>query len=241
LRIVADAGGTLLAVSGEGDFKERAMAPEDQPPNNTTIPAVYRKLFGKPPIIASEDPAVYQQLMELVIAEFEPKAASEWLLAKDVTDAEWELLRLKGFKVGMINLRLRTRLKSGIENPKNWTPKNPCPDSSELLERLMAGDLQAQAIFKQIAPHVNVEENVVDIFERNIDSQLNADRLVDAAVRRRNAAYAEFDRLRSNKPARQRHIADAPTLQPADVPSGNRTDVAAPTADDMPTDAPRTK
>ena len=203
------------------------MVSDNQPPNNVTIPAVYRKLFGKPPIIASEDPAVYDQLMELVIADIEPKAASEWLLAKDVTDAEWELLRLKGFKAGMINLRLRGVLKQVIEKSTKWTAKKPCPNSWDMLEKFMAGDVAARAAVKELAPQLDIDESAVGIFERNIDAQLNADRLVNSAVRRRNAAYAELDRLRSNRPARQRHVADAPALQPADIPNGKQATSSA--------------
>ena len=55
-----------------------------------------RKLFGRRPIMAGEDPADYELLMKLVRSDVKPQDLREWLLMKDIVDAEWEVLRLRG-------------------------------------------------------------------------------------------------------------------------------------------------
>jgi hypothetical protein len=66
------------------------------------IPPDIRAVFGEPPIMVGEDPADYQKLVALVIADVKPQGLQEWLLMKDIVDAEWEILRLRGLKVGML-------------------------------------------------------------------------------------------------------------------------------------------
>jgi hypothetical protein len=67
------------------------------------IPRAVRQLFGKPPIMAGEDPADYQKLIEVVRADVQPQDLREWFLVRDIAHAEWELLRLRGMKVDMLH------------------------------------------------------------------------------------------------------------------------------------------
>ena len=70
---------------------------------NTVIPGSIRKIFGKPPIMIGENPATYEELLVSVVSEAKPEGLSEYLLVKDIADAEWELVRLHSFKASMLN------------------------------------------------------------------------------------------------------------------------------------------
>jgi hypothetical protein len=51
-------------------------------------PPTIRKLFGRPALVEGEDRALYDELLSLIVAEVEPSLLAEWLLVKDVADAE---------------------------------------------------------------------------------------------------------------------------------------------------------
>src|SRR5437773_12574464 len=92
--------------------QERPRMTHEQRPSE--YPAAIRKLFGRPAIVEGEDRALYDELLSLIVAEVAPSLLAEWLLAKDVADAEWELMRLSGFKANMINRRARPALASQL-------------------------------------------------------------------------------------------------------------------------------
>jgi hypothetical protein len=200
------------------------------------IPPALRKLFSKPPIIAGEDPTAYQLLLELIIDEVQPKTASEWLLARDIADAEWELLRLKGFKAGIVNLGIRASLERAL-----GPSKEPRLSSREIMEELISGNNHVHSALKMLAPQVSLDDLAVAIFEDRMPSQLNSDRMLDAALRRRTGAYAELDRLRSRKSAPRQYAVDAPPTQPTNSLNGHNGVPAGSAANDPSVDAAQAK
>jgi hypothetical protein len=66
----------------------------------TQIPRALRSIFGKRPVMAGEDSGAYDQFLEAVLVETNPQNLVEFLLSKDITDAEWELVRLHACKAG---------------------------------------------------------------------------------------------------------------------------------------------
>jgi hypothetical protein len=76
--------------------------------------------------MAGEDLAAYRELVELILTDIKPKTMSEALLAKEIADAHWELLRLKGFKAGMINAAVHDALQKAdtFEWPKHLVSKD---------------------------------------------------------------------------------------------------------------------
>jgi hypothetical protein len=190
-------------------------AKDDAERHGAEMPAVIRRLCSKPPIIAGEDPSSYAQLMELISAEVEPANVAEWLLTKDIADAEWELMRLNGFKAGMINQRMRWGLQKHIDQ---ITSAKNRPSGQQLLHGLVSGDNNAQQqVEKLFGDHKLILQELAALaFENNIAAQVQTDALARAAANRRTSAYAELERLRAKKPAR--HLADAPSLQPSERP-----------------------
>jgi hypothetical protein len=73
------------------------------------IPPHIRELWGKPPLLRSEDPKAYEQLAESIVKEVLPTDTIEWLWIKDIIDRYWEVRRLRRLKTMLIELSVRPR------------------------------------------------------------------------------------------------------------------------------------
>ena len=65
----------------------------------TQIPADIEEMWGKPPLLRTEDPEAYRKLCLEVAKSVAPGDMIEWLWVKDICDLSWEIRRLRGFKV----------------------------------------------------------------------------------------------------------------------------------------------
>jgi hypothetical protein len=72
--------------------------------------------------MAGEDPADYRELFELVREDVQPQDLQEWLLMRDIAHAEWELLRVRGMKVGMLHAMVPRAMKSLIADAQGSLP-----------------------------------------------------------------------------------------------------------------------
>ena len=73
-----------------------------------------RTTFRNPPILASEDRALYEDLKRLVLSDIKPLGLQETLLARDIVEAEWEVCRLRWMKVAILHAVLPRVIKSLI-------------------------------------------------------------------------------------------------------------------------------
>jgi hypothetical protein len=162
------------------------------------IPTALRKLFSKPPLMAGEDKADYDELLHLVYAEVKPSAVQEWLLVRDIVDAEWELLRLRGLKPAMLHAALPRAFREELSSVDDFLNSTLTPTIRRLVIRIAAGDPDAkQELAKLLEQHaMSLDLLAAVAFERTIGPQLHTDRMAGAAYDRRNAAYAELERLR---------------------------------------------
>jgi hypothetical protein len=161
------------------------------------IPPDIRAVFGDPPIMVGEDPADYQQLVALVIADVKPQALLEWLLTKDIVDAEWEILRLRGLKVGMLQAFVPQALSEQTGLGLNML-RDTLPALRKHILGVAVGDEGADAALEKVLkPYgLTLDLLMATAFEQTIGPQLHADRMAEAAYDRRNAAYGLLDGLR---------------------------------------------
>jgi hypothetical protein len=66
------------------------------------IPAAVAELFGRPPVLPTEDVAVYGKLCLEIAKSVDPSDIIEWMWTKDICDYTWEIRRLRDFKVKAI-------------------------------------------------------------------------------------------------------------------------------------------
>jgi hypothetical protein len=153
------------------------------------------------PIIAGESAADYAELMALVRADVEPETLQEWLLLKDIVDAEWELLRLRGFKVRMLHAVIPGVVGSELAQDGATPPAELRPLIRRHVIGIMTGDEGALGELENLLFAHNLMLDVVSAtaFQQNIGPQLKTDQMIGAAYGRRNAAYAEIARLRPEK------------------------------------------
>jgi hypothetical protein len=160
------------------------------------IPPDIRAVFGEPPIMVGEDPADYQQLFALVVAEVKPQAVQEWVLTRDIVDAEWEILRLRGLKVGMLQAFVPQALaeQNGVGV---YVLKDKLPALRKHVLGVAARDKGAEAALQEfLKPYgLTLDLLMATAFQQTIGSQVHADRMADAARHRRTAAYVELDGL----------------------------------------------
>lgn len=153
-------------------------------------------LLQRPSLCVGEDHQQFQQLRGLILDEIHPTTITECILAFDVVAAEWELLRLQRFKAGMINWQAAALLKKD-----GYTDADEVPKLLVLFRKSLAGDGSARNALDKLLQAYNHSTNdlVAYAFERTIDAQAQTDCMVNSAFRRREAAYAELARRRSNR------------------------------------------
>jgi hypothetical protein len=175
-----------------------------------SIPPVISKMYAVRPIMMGEDPQLYDSLLTEVVDQVRPQKLQEFLLAKDIADAEWELLRLTAMKANMVNASIASALGRASQNGlaegqdetmygrENATLRKHA-EMWHQLQDLLAGDPEAEARLKNLLrlDHIALDAMAATAFEKTILAQLHTDRMVTAALCRRTAAYVEINRLRA--------------------------------------------
>jgi hypothetical protein len=179
--------------------------------------------------MAGEDAAAYDEFMELVIAEVDPEDLADFLLTKDVTDAEWELVRLHAIKSGMVNALIPGSLHlTGYYGGLQF-PEKSIPIVRALLRAIVNGDPAAeQKLAALLAEYkLTVDELAASAFRRNIGSQVHADRMIAAAMKRRHTAWAEIERRRAKRFTDNRSDV-VPAVDGQDLPTAPREPASEP-------------
>jgi hypothetical protein len=127
----------------------------------------------------------------------------EWLVVKDIVDAQWEFWRIRGFKAGVLNVALpeviADRMKSATGKALTNTENK---HMREQLLRVLNDEPDAREAFAGLLAEyqLTMEGIATSAFKQQVSLQLELDKHADAAQQRRNGAYAEFDALR-NRPS----------------------------------------
>ena len=141
--------------------------------------------------MAGEDISQYHQLRDVLMTEIKPVTVVEYLAARDIVAAVWELLRLHGFKAGMLNAHMLAVLKD--QGHRVWSSqighRDPLPALLKLFRRTQAGDRDArQDLEKLLAKHqLALSDIAATAYESNIAAQLQTDQMIHAALQRREA------------------------------------------------------
>ena len=80
-------------------------------PSTKTFPKKFpkdiRMIFENPPLLKTEDPAHYRQLVDLLVKAIKPANIVDWLHLKDIADYSWEIFRLQRYKGAIVDLARR--------------------------------------------------------------------------------------------------------------------------------------
>jgi hypothetical protein len=167
-------------------------------PTKSKISKTIELIFSNPPIMLGEDPAAFEELKELVLAEVQPKTMQEVLLARDITVKTWESLRFPLLKSGMVDAQVPHII---VSESRSVLLELLLLDVRQHLSRIRAGDPVAKKEFeKLLQEHGLILSDVrADAYAKTILAQLHTDRMASAADQQIKASYAELERLRAKE------------------------------------------
>jgi hypothetical protein len=106
-------------------------------PNNSVPPDI-QALFGDPPLLSTEDPARYRDMLDRFAESIAPRNIIEWLWVKDIVDLSWEIPRLRRYRALLIE-RERESKNAEIDYARehagdrlSWMDKLKRPQIEEL-------------------------------------------------------------------------------------------------------------
>jgi len=199
----------------------------------TISPHQFATLLRRPALCVGEDFTEFERLRDDLVEEIKPVTCAEYLLVNDIIVAEWELLRLHGFKAGMLNAHMLAALKDhGSRWRRSLHQNDPLPTLLRLMRDSAAGDAEARKKLEQRLKkyELTLQDLATAAFEQNIEAQIQTDRLINAAFQRREAAFREIERRRSS---RNQSLIDAtkritgPIIDGGIAPGEQRNDTAS--------------
>ncbi len=180
------------------------------------LDAAIRHVFSNPPMMAGEDRANYEILKRLILRELNPQGVHEMLLARDIVDAQWELCRLRGLGPGILHAAIPRVVKSQVAEAGDGATLDArlVPTIRQHVIDMLAGIARAKDELETLLldHRLSVSMIVAAAFADTIGPQPHTDRMVARACERRDAAYAELERLR----ARGRRSSTPPAEPPTD-------------------------
>lgn len=159
------------------------------------------RLCGRSPVLSSsEDRQDYEQLLLTLLEYYQPRNSLGERLIKYLADEEWEISRFKRHKILLMERRFRARLifqayrEKAAKEDKAALAKKPAeqpPSHFTLPEEALEGVIpEVDAMLLRPAEeldHARALEVGIVYFER-------LDRLLNAAIVRRNAILADIER-----------------------------------------------
>jgi hypothetical protein len=104
-----------------------------------SVPRDIQALFGDPPLLSTEDPNLYRDMLHRFAEFVDPKNIIEWLWVKDIVDLSWEIARLRRYRALLIERERESknaeidyaREHAGDRNP-SWLARLKLPQIEEL-------------------------------------------------------------------------------------------------------------
>jgi hypothetical protein len=208
------------------------------------LPPFVEKMLVQPLILLDEDRADFGVLFETIWDGECPQTFAEKTIVADIAYAEWEIFRLRGLKVRALHTALLRALQNDLNSgPVRFidaTKREPPKWHSEFRRAVidaLAGVAAAKSALAKFLRRdgLTLESLVASTFVQTISTQSSADRLVDAAYKRRSALYADLERVRAK--ARRRDdlpakAVESPSVAPSNEPVSAQTEAGADVVDD---------
>jgi len=206
------------------------MAKDLQNASFTTDFVELKKLFGPPPVLNSEDLEAYDAMLAHILKSLNPSDFIEQMLAKDLTDATWEMKRYSRHKALVIERQYRERQEmEEAEEPEETEEAEQMEESvavegeqSEQVEEVKPAGapttqfermLEVAAVVDAVVPDCDeIIEGPVDeleyaaALENSVNHYERLDRLYSVAMARRDDVLRQFDSYRQGLGRRLRQV-----------------------------------
>jgi hypothetical protein len=153
-------------------------------------------IFGPPPLVAGEDSARYDQLLEHVSSSVRPRDIFEEIWVRDFVDNSWEISRLRRARKALVEKLVRDELESALlpvfgPQAKPWYPEG----LSELVGKWAAGDAAAISKVEGLMISANLTMNIIvdRAFVNAIETIERIDHLITIAEKHRNSILREIE------------------------------------------------
>jgi len=167
--------------------------------NTIPIPDDIQPLFVDAPVTSMEDPVAYFNLRNAIVNDVKPNGATEWLMAKDVTDSTWEVWRLQQMKALVIEWQ--REMKSAAHRMHRLSDPRP--------GRSAVGRESADATTVQEGSPLRQKDwKLGDIFQNCLAPYQIIDQLLTSALNRRNNTLREIEFRREIFARRVRQASD---------------------------------
>jgi hypothetical protein len=132
------------------------------------IDHIVSKVFRKPPVLAGEDPADYEELKKLVLEERDPQDLQQVLLTRDIVDAEWEIARVRGLKPAILHALIPRAVKSQIAEGGEAATFDATlvPRIREHVNAMVAGQQHARPALEQMLQEHHLTLDIIMASER---------------------------------------------------------------------------
>jgi hypothetical protein len=166
-----------------------------------SIPADIQALFGDPPLLSTEDPARYRDMLDRFAESIAPRNIIEWLWVKDIVDLSWEIPRLRRYRALLIE-RARESKNAEIEYARGHADD---PDLYLSLRPPTSAQIEA----RRNAPRLDTEADSASLLmSEYLGTYETVDKLLMAAELRCDRILRELDFRRERIAPLLRKISD---------------------------------
>jgi hypothetical protein len=163
------------------------------------IPQDIRMIFEKPPLLQTEDPALYWRLFDHLVKAIRPANIVDWLQLKDIADYSWEVFRLQRFKGATVDLARRRAVESVLRTllPHVATSSKVADEVTRLSHGWFTDPKtkgEAMAILKLFGLTPEVVD--AEAFVASNQKLQGIDEMLGIAAVRRDASAREIERRR---------------------------------------------
>ncbi|MBV8103862.1 MAG: hypothetical protein JO223_04410 [Hyphomicrobiales bacterium] len=158
------------------------------------------------PLLPGEDQSDYNKLTARFLAAAKPRDFIEEILARDVIDLSWEVLRLRRLRAGL----LRVACGEGVRSVAADLGFRSMGSLYDFAATWMSGDNATRKEFQQLLKRagLGMEDVMAEALSSKIDTFERFDRMLASAEARRNNALREIDRHRETLGAAVRQAID---------------------------------
>lgn len=148
------------------------------------VPPEIEALFGDPPLLSTEDPKLYWDMLDRFGEFVRPTNIIEWLWTKDIADLSWEINRLRHFRAIIVENK-RKQENAKIEYARQHA------DDRNVYNTYQCSREQIEA--RATAPRLDTEADSANMFHALLGSYETIDKLLMSAEMRRDRILRELD------------------------------------------------
>ena len=143
-------------------------------------------LLYKPPLLLSESKADFDSFYDFIKQQISPRDAIEGLYVNDLVEGDWEILRLRGFKIQIVKMEFCRALKSVLRMVYHVESREGSQPLDKLVERYFTSKAVKKKILARLLKYGFDESSIyAEAFQSSMEKlKLFDDRIAELEARR---------------------------------------------------------